>query len=70
MSRWNNEVGENLLLKNNKSGWDKQGASTFSQNKDTDWEECFPQGIFLSQYFHQGLNSVGLKSEVSKLQLN
>ena len=52
MSRWNNEVGENLLLKNNKSGWNKQGASTFSSN-----QRHGLGGMFPLEYFPQSVLS-------------
>ena len=70
MSGWNNEVGGNLLMKNNRGGWNKHGGWIFLSKQIDKLGEIFSLGLFLSQYFHQGLNSVGLKIEVSKLQLN
>ena len=64
MCHWNNKVGGNLLMKNNNSGWNKQDGWTFSSKQRHRLGGMFSLGPFLSQHFHQGPNSVGLKNEL------
>ena len=42
MGGWNNEVGGNLWMKNDRGGWNKQVGGLFPQNQYIGWVECFP----------------------------
>ena len=54
MCRWNNEMGENLVLKSNKGGWNKQGASFFSSKQRHGLGGMFSLGSFPQSVLSSG----------------
>ena len=48
MGGWNKELGENLLMKNDKGGWNKQVRRTFSSKAIHGLGGMFSLGVFSS----------------------